>query len=189
MAEERIRQFIKRQAARGAAPRGVARLEGPDDQEVPAWTRQMPPPRSGIANGPERRKTSSNAFPRFGLGPHRLQEREQTLFCLGRVHRQQVQVRPRAGSQQRAHGLQLPEGRRHDQCRAARARARVSGRAARQEQSDDVGGALARGDLCGRTPSSRRRVDGAEGFDLRAGGDVKGGPPIGGFLVWVSSST
>ena len=80
---------------------------------------------------------------------------KQRLLGLGRVHRQQVQVGPRAGSQQRAHGLQLPEGRRDDERRATRARARVSGRAPRQEQSDDVGGALARGDLCGRTPSSR----------------------------------
>ena len=39
VAEERIRQFIERQAARGAAPRGVARLEGPDDDEVAARTR------------------------------------------------------------------------------------------------------------------------------------------------------
>ena len=111
------------------------------------------------------------------------------MFRLGGVHRQQVQVGPRAGSQQRAHGLQFPEGRRDHKSRTTGAGARVSGRAARQEQSDDVGGALARGDLCGRTPSSRRRVDGAEGFDLRAGGDVKGGPPIGSFLVWVSSNT
>ena len=39
----------------------------------------MPPPRSGIAYGPERRETSSNAFPRFGLGPHRLQEWKPVL--------------------------------------------------------------------------------------------------------------
>ena len=106
------------------------------------------------------------------------------MFRLGGVHRQQVQVGPRAGSQQRAHGLQLPEGRRDHKSRTTGARARVSGRAARQEQSDDVGGALARGDLCGRTP-----FDGAEGFDLRAGGDVESRPPIGGFLVGIRSST
>jgi len=115
----------------------------------------VPPPRPGISHGPQRRETSSNALSRFGLGPDRLQEREQTLFGLGGVHRQQVQVGPRAGSQQRAHGLQLPEGRRDHKSRATGAGARVSGRAARQEQSDNLGGALARGDLCGRTPSSR----------------------------------
>ena len=114
----------------------------------------MSPPRARVAHGPERRETSSNALSRFRLGPDRLQEREQRRLGLGRVHRQQVQVRPRAGSQQRAHGLQLPEGRRDDQGRATRARARVSGRAARQEQPDDVSGALARGDLCGRTSST-----------------------------------
>jgi len=154
VAEERVRQFIERQAARGAAPRGVARLEGPDDDEVPARTGKMASPGTGSPHGPERRETSSNALSRFRLGPDRLQEREQRRLGLGRVHRQQVQVRPRAGSQQRAHGLQLPEGRRDDQGRATRARARVSGRAARQEQPDDVSGALARGDLCGRTSST-----------------------------------
>ena len=56
------------------------------------------------------------------------------------------------------------EGRRHDKRGAPRARARVSRRTARQEQSDDVGGALARG-------------------------NVESRPPIGSFLVWVSSST
>ena len=79
MAEERIRQFIERQAARGAAPCGVARLQGPDDYEVAARTRQVPPPRPGIAHGPERRETSSDAFPRFGLGPDRLQEWKPVL--------------------------------------------------------------------------------------------------------------
>ena len=149
----------------------------------------MASPGTGGAHGPERRETSSNAFPRLGLGPHRLQEREERLLGLGGVHRQQVQVGPRAGSQQRAHGLQFPEGRRNDQGGAPGARARVARRAPRQEQSDDVGGALARGDLCGRTPSSRRRVDGAEGFDLRAGGDVQSCPAVGSLLVGIRSST
>ena len=79
VAEERVRQFIERQAARGAAPRGVARLEGPDDDEVPARTGKMASPGTGSPHGPERRETSSNAFPRFGLGPHRLQEWKPVL--------------------------------------------------------------------------------------------------------------